>query len=211
MPTIGDTSKPSGGWHSYTGDSQVQQEAELLTMPVHGRIERIGAWIGGWSGTCRVYLCVWDPYSLAILSSVGPFTVANRGVGGPAGGNVDLVEADIPPINMTAGQLFLVGFDRHGADGHQISVGGTGGTHYEGRHGGSGSAWPGLFAIASGGPAPVTRRSGAYVARYVPLPGAKAYRSGAFVDATIVQVLRSGVWTDATVQIYRSGVWTDAE
>ena len=212
MATIGDSSKPSGGWHAFTGNTQVQQEAELLTMPELGDVLQIGAWIGGWSGTCRAILCLWRLDGV-LLGQTAQVTAANFGAGGPAGGNVNsFIGTLLTPVRLAAGQAFFVGFDRHGSDGHQISVGGPGSpSHYEGRHGGSGSTWPGNLG-AAGGVATAVRRSGAWVANYVRVPGAKVMRSGVQTDAQAVQVLRSGAWTDVLgVQIMRSGAWVDSQ
>lgn len=211
MPAIGDATKPSGGWHAFTGNTQVQQEAELLTMPELGDVTSLGAWVGGWSGTCRIVLCLWRLDGV-LLAQSAQVTVANFGAGGPAGGNVQSVIAGIAPVRLAKNQPFFVGFDRHGSDGHQISVGGAGSpSHYEGRHGGSGSAWPGNLG-AAGGIATQVRRSGAWVASYTRTPGAKVMRSGVQTDAQAVQVLRSGAWADAlAVQIMRSGAWVDSQ
>jgi hypothetical protein len=213
MPSIGTTTKPSGGWHSFQGSSQVQQEANRLTMPAHGDITDLGAWIGGWNGTCRVHLCVWDDAGV-LLESVGPITVANEGAGGPAGGNVALYTAPLAtPVRLAAGVAFYVGFDRHNSDGHQVSVAGSGTPdHFEGRHGGSTATWPAALGAASGGPSNAPRSCGMYVANYDLVPGAKVYRSGAWLDADGVQAFRSGAWVDVDgVQLERSGAWVDSE
>jgi hypothetical protein len=213
MPTIGDTSKPSGGWHSFSGSSQNQQEAELLTAPERLDVVELAGWIGGWSASCRVKLCIWDDAG-ELLGQTAQITVANEGAGGPAGGNVALYSAALlTPVRIAAGVAFFVGMDRHADDAHQVSVGGAGSPdHYEGRHGGPAAPWAGDLGAATGGPSNQPRRCGMYVADYVAVAGAKVYRSGAWVDADSVQIMRSGVWVDAdSVQVMRSGVWTDAE
>jgi hypothetical protein len=211
MATIGTTTKPSGGWHAFQGSSQVQQEAERLTMPAHGDITDLGAWIGGWNGTCRVYLCLWDDAG-AILGSVGPITVANQGAGGS--GDVALYTATLAaPVRLAAGADFYVGFDRHNSDGHQVSEAGPSTpNHFEGRHGGTTSTWPAALGAASGGPSNAPRRIGMFVQNYNLVPGAKLFRSGAWVDAAGVQLQRSGVLVDVVgVQLQRSGAWVDSQ
>lgn len=213
MPTIGTTTKPSGGWHAFAGSSQVQQEAELLTAPAHIDVLELAGWIGGWNGTCRVKLCLWDSLG-SLLGESAQITVANEGAGGPAGSNVQLYTAALlVPVRLAAGALFFAGFDRHASDGHQISVGGAGsGSHYEGRHGGSSAPWPGDLGAASGGPDVQDRRAGQYVSNYANVAGAKVYRSGAWADAESVLVRRSGAWVDVdAVQLRRSSAWIDSE
>jgi hypothetical protein len=213
VPTIGTTTKPGGGWHAFQGSSQVQQEADRLVMPAHGDIVALAGWIGGWDGTCRVHLCCWDDAG-ALLGSVGPITVANEGSGGPAGGNVALYTGTLPvPVRLAAGVAFFVGFDRHNSDGHQVSVGGSGtDDHFEGRHGGTTSSWPGALGAASGGPSNASRYAGMYVANYLPVPGAKILHGTTWDDADGVQALRSGAWSDVDgVQLQRSGAWVDSQ
>jgi hypothetical protein len=209
MPTIGTPAKPGGGWHSYQGSSYPNQEAEKLQMPARGRILEVGAWVGGWSGTCRVRLCIWDGSSKALLGQSNQITVANEGAGGPAGSNVALYTGPlIAPVEIGKGFDFYVGFARDPSDGHQVSEGASGtGPHFESR---SGPTWP---ADLDHNPlTQETRRIGAYVANWETLPGAWVYRSGAWVEADTVQIYRSGSWVDVDgVSLYRSGSWADSE
>lgn len=212
MTTLGDSSKPSGGWEAYAGSSQIQQEATQLTIPEHADVTEIGAWVGGWEGTCRVYLCLWSA-DLELIGSLGPITVANEGAGGPAGGNVTSQTGTLSPaVRLAAGTVVYVGFDRHVDDGHQVSIGGPASPdHYHGRHGGPAAAWPGDLGHASGGLTGAARRVGSWLV-YEPVAGAKVYRSGSWDDADTVQVRRSGSWQDVdAVQLRRSGSWTDSE
>lgn len=209
MPTIGTISKPSNGYHAYGGSSQINQEAELLVMPVRGRILEVGAWVGGWADTPRVRLCVWDGSSRALLGQSAQITVANEGAAGPGGSNVSLyTEPLLVPVELNKSESFYVGFVRHPDDSHQISTGATGsGPHYHGR---SGPTWPNELGNADY--SSEVRRIGAYVANYEAQAGAWVYRSGVWVEADAVSVYRSGVWAEAdAVQLYRSGSWTDAE
>jgi hypothetical protein len=211
VATIGDPSKPSGGWHAFQGSSQVQQEAERLSTPARGAISRLGAWIGGWSGSCRVYLCLWDG-SGGLLASVGPITVASTGAGGA--GQVANYEADLAtPVVLARDADFYVGFDRHNSDGHQVSEAGPGTyDHFEGRHGGTIASWPAGLGAASGSPSNAARRIGMYVATFTPIPGAKIMRAGSWADAETVAAMRAGSWADvAGVQLQRAGSWTDSE
>ena len=211
MATIGDTSKPTSGWHAFQGQSYPQQEGERLTMPAHGDITDLGAWVGGWSGTVRLYLCLWaDDFEL--LASVGPITVASHGAGGPAGGNVERVEASLAtPVRLAAGVEFYVGFDRIMADGHQVSVGGSG-THYEGDRGGTSAPWPSTFGRVGGIAPGAGGRCGAYVAGYAPVAGAKVYDGAAWVDADSVKTYDGAAWVDAdAVQVNTGAGWVDSE
>ena len=207
--TIGNGTKPSSTYHAFGGSSQVNQEAEPLTMPRRGRILEVGAWIGGWSDSPRVRLCIWSA-SGALLGQSAQITVANEG--GAAAGNVALyTELLLAPVQLNRGDAFYAGFARHVDDAHQVSVGATSsGPHVHGR---SGAVWPNDFGNASGGIGPdIARRIGAYVADYLPIPGAYVYRSGAWVDADNVQVYRGGSWTDAdSVQLHRAGAWVNSE
>lgn len=212
MAHIGNPDKPGQQWHAYGGTGYTQQEAEQLTMPEKGELLELGAWVGGWDGTCRVYLCVWAS-DLELLASVGPFTVSNQGAGGPAGSNVELVTGTLAtPLRLDAGDVFYVGFDRHANDGHQISVGGLDGReHYEGRRGGTGAAWPGKLGGTTG-VANVNRRSGAYVVDYAPIAGGKVYDGTDWIDAERVATYVGGSWQDVeSVKVYNGSSWIDAE
>lgn len=212
MPTIGTTSKPTSNWHAFAGTTFTQQEMEQLTMPEKGEITNLASWVGGWEGTCRVYLCIWGA-DLALLGSVGPTTVPDHGAGGS--GDVELVTGALAsPVRLEAGDVFYVGFDRHVNDGHQVSLGAAGtADHYEARRGGTSAPWPGNIGGATGlGMSNASRRIGSYVANYDPIAGGKVYRTGAWADADAVQVRRGAAWVDAAaVQVYRAGAWVDAE
>ena len=180
-------------------------------MPARGRILEVGAWVGGWSGTCRLRLCIWDGSSKALLGQSNQLTAANEGAGGPAGGNVALYTAPlIAPVEIGKGFDFYVGFARDPNDGHQVSEGSSAtGPHFHGR---SGPTWPNNLGNAPSSFSQETRRIGAYVANWETLPGAWVYRSGAWVEADTVQIYRSGSWVDVDgVSLYRSGSWVDSE
>lgn len=207
MPTIGTTSKPGGGWHAFGGSSQINQEAELLTMPARGELLELGQWVGGWSDAPRVRLCVWSSAKV-LLGQSAQITVANEGAAGA--GNVSLyTEPLLVPVELAKGASFYVGFVRHPDDAHQIATGASGsGPHYHGR---SGATWPNNLG-AAGSYSSEERRIGSYVANYELLPGAWIYRSGVWVEADTVQIYRSGSWSDADgVQLYRSGAWVDSQ
>lgn len=212
MPTLGTTSKPGNGWHAYSGTTQVNREAELFTLPGSVRILELGQWVGGWSGTCRLVLGVWDYATKELLARTAQITVASEGAGGPAGSNVALyTEPLLAPLELNAGAQVLVGFARHGDDGHQVSTGGSGtGPHYHGRLGGAFNP-DGDFDNGAGDYSEEVRRIGAYIADYEDLATAWVRRSGAWVRAESVQVRRSGAWVQASsIQARRSGSWTDA-
>lgn len=212
MATLGSGSKPGGGWRAYGGSSQPNQLAELLTMPVRGRLLELGAWVGGWSDTPRVRLSVWDTAGV-LLGQSAQITVANEGGGGPAGSNVALyTELLEVPVELAAGVSFYVGPSRHVDDSWQVSLGATGsGPHYLGRSGSAG--WPTPNKLGNvGGITEEERRIGAYVANYEAIPGAHIYRSGAWAEAEAVNVQRAGVAVEAeAVRIFRSGAWIDAQ
>lgn len=208
MPELGNSGKPSSGWEAYGGSSQTSIEVEKLTAPRRLRILEVGAWAGGWSATCRARLGIWSAAG-ALLGQSADVIFANEGAGGPAGGNVArYVAALTSPVELEAGDLFYVGFNRHPNDAHQISKGASGsGPHFEDHVGAA--SWP-TPAISS--PASIDRRSGAFVANYQELAGIWVRRAGAWVLAESVSVRRSGAWVAAdTVAVRRSGAWVDAE
>ena len=207
MATIGNPDRPGGSWHA-ASDPYWDQEADLLEMPARGELLSLGAWLGGWNGTCRGRLCVWDAVG-TLLGQSAQFTVANEGGGGPPGSNVERYESALEtPVELAKGAGFYVGFNRHPADGLQVSLGPSGGTHY---HGKSGATWPNDLGN-SGGISSEPRRVGAYVANYEQTTGAHVYRSGAWTEAESVQEYRSGAWVESdAVQLWRSGALVDAE
>lgn len=213
MPTIGTSTKPSSSWHAFSSSSNPNQEAELLTMPETGELLQLGAWVGGWSGTCRIMLMAWDVDGVQLGHSA-QVTVANQGAGGPSGGNVEQVIEDLlAPIRLVAGTQFYVGFARHNSDGHQVSASGSG-EHFEGRSGGgTGSAWQtAALGAVSGGPANQTRRIGAWVNNYEPVAGGRVRVAGAFVDVDAARYRAGGAWVDLdAVKIRSGGVWVDAD
>lgn len=214
MPTLGATTKPSSSWHAFSSSSETNQEAEELTIPTAIRVLELGQWVGGWSGTCRVSLSIWDATgSRPLLGRTATITAANEGAGGPSGGNVALYTGELlTPVELSAGDRVLVGFSRHPSDGHQVSLGSsTSGPHYHGRYGGSTWDADDPFADAGGSYEESDRRIGAYIADYEELATAYVRRSGVWVRADSVQVRRSGAWVNATaVQLRRSGAWEDA-
>jgi hypothetical protein len=206
MPTIGTTTKPTSYWWSVS--TGIEQIAEELVAPAGIRILEAAVWVGGYLGSCRGRLCIWDADDFTLLASSAELTVAS---GGGAGGTVYLTQAALTtPPRIANGAHFLVGFQRRQADGFTYNGGNTSSNHWEAQ---SGSALgPSDFGAGAGDPAELTRRIGAYVADYEAIPGAKVYRSGAWADAESVKVYRSGAWADAeAVKIYRSGAWVDAE
>jgi hypothetical protein len=209
MAVIGDGTKPNDHWESYQGSTQINQGAELLTMPKGGRIFQVGMWIGGWNGACDVWLTVWSAAGARpILGQSNILTVANEGAGGPSGSNVKLYVADLKaPVDLPTGADFLVGFVRKQGDGHQISFENAG-QHWQGRSGGAvQDAAFGVSAYSSQG-----GRIGAYVANYVPRSGAWIYRAGAWVQSDQLLVFRGGAWVEAdTVNVNRAGAWVEAD
>ena len=208
MPTLGITGKPTASWHGYGGSSTVNQEAEQLTMPKGGTINSVGCWIGGWDGTCDVWLTIWDAAGTrAKLGQSAILTVANEGA--PGDGKVKLYVADLlVPVDLPTGADFLVGFVRKQGDAHQVSTG-SGSTHRHGRSGatvqGAGFAQGGIFSSEA-------QRIGAYVADYQPRSGAWIYRAGVWVQSDQLLVYRSGQWVEAdTVSAYRAGAWSEAD
>lgn len=159
MPVIGNSSKPTSYWWA---ESNPNQYAEKLTMPEDGDITRLGQWLGGWNGTVRTKLCIWDA-SGVLLGQSAQFTVANKGA--PSSGNVDKYEADLTsPVSLSSGDEFFVGFSHDPSDAHQVSGGSSGsGTHYTRNRG----TWPGDLT----GYTTVNRRVGSYVADYTPSGG----------------------------------------
>lgn len=212
MPTIGNSAKPSSSWHAFSSSSNPNQESELLTMPETGELLTLGAWVGGWNGSCRIVLAVWAADG-TMLGRSDQVTVANQGAGGPSGGNVEQVIADLQtPVRLSSGDTFFVGFARHTSDGHQVSASGTGPEHYEGRSGGSAGVWQTADLGAVGGIQNEPRRLGMWVQNYDPVAGAKVRVSGVWVDADDVQVRASGAWVSAdAVQIRSAGSWVDAD
>jgi hypothetical protein len=212
MAILGESGKPSGGWHAYQGSSQIGQEAEQLTMPKGGTIFSLGAWVGGWNGACDVWLTVWDAAGARPkLAQSAMVTVANEGAGGPGGSNVQLIVASLTsPLDLPTGFDFLVGFVRKQGDGHQISTGPSGsGPHFHGRSGASVQA----ASFAQGGDySSEPLRIGAYVANYEPRPGAWVYRSGVWVQAEQVSVYRAGSWSEAdSISVRRGAAWNEAD
>jgi hypothetical protein len=209
MAIIGDSSKPNDHWEAFQGSSQINQGAELLTMPKGGTINSVGQWIGGWSGACDVWLTVWSAAGARpVLGQSNILTVASQGAGGPAGSNVQLYVASLRvPVDLPTGADFLVGFVRKQGDGHQISFENAG-QHWQGRSGAAVQDAPfGVAAYASQG-----GRIGAYVADYQPRSGAWIYRAGAWVQSDQLLVFRSGQWVEAdTVNAFRSGAWNEAD
>lgn len=213
MPTIGNSTKPSSGWHAYSSSSNPNQEAELLTMPERGDLLELGAWVGGWSGSCRTVLAVWAVDG-TMLGSCPQVTVANQGAGGPSGGNVVSVVGTLStPVRLDAGVQFYVGFARHNSDGHQVSTAGSG-THYEGRSGGgTGPTYQtAALGAVSGGPDPESGRIGAWVENYEAVAGGRVRVAGSFVDVAAARVRQGGVWVDLdAVKIRDGGSWVDAD
>lgn len=209
---LGNGAKPSGGWHAYQGSSEINQEAELLTIPKGGTILTLGAWIGGWAAACDVWLTVWEAAGArAILGQSAILTVANEGAGGPGGSNVKLYVADLlTPVDLPTGADFLVGFVRKQNDGHQISTGAGGsGPHAHGR---SGAAQQNAAFAQAGDYSTPVLRIGAYVADYQPRPGAWIYRAGVWVQSDQVMTYRAGSWVEVdTVQIRRGSEWVEAD
>jgi hypothetical protein len=206
VPELGNSAKPSSGWHALGGSSQASIEVEKLTAPGRIRITSVGVWAGGWAGSCRAHLGIWSAAG-ALLGQSAEVSFANEGAGGPAGGNVARYVAAIAPVELDAGAVFYVGFNRHPNDSHQVSGGPTSTEHFEDQVGVS--SWP-TPSISS--PSTVQRRIGAYVADYVELAGAWVRRAGAWVLADEVLVRRGGVWVPAdTVAIRRAGAWVDAQ
>jgi hypothetical protein len=208
MPIIGNDSKPSYSYHAYGGSSQINQEAEDITLPAgRVRITRLGAWIGGWNDAPRCYLTVWSPTTGAVLAQSGQFTVANQGAA--AEGKVAKYVADLAtPYEADGGAVLRIGFTRHRDDAHQVSTGAvTGAGHEHGR-----GAYPaGGFASIDGGYAE-NRRIGAWIEDYVAIRGGWIYRSGVWVRADAVYAYRSGSWAEVdTVQAYRGGSWIEAD
>ena len=209
MPTIGDGSKPNDHWHSYSGSSQPNQEAELLTMPKGGTLNSVGAWVGGWSGACDIWLTIWAASGArAVLGQSNILTVASEGAGGPAGSNVKLYVADLRvPVDLPTGADFLCGFVRKQNQGHQISFENAG-QHWHGRSGPTQEAavFGNADYVSMGG------RIGAYVADWRPRSGAWVYRAGVWVASDQLLVYRSGAWVEAdTVSVNRSGAWAEAD
>lgn len=207
MPTLGNANEPVQFWHGYGGSSQVNQEAERLTAPSRIRLLTLGQWVGGWSDAPRVRLCVWD-LAGALLGQSAQITVSNEGAGG--NGQVAHYTEDLEtPVELEAGDVFHVGFNRHPDDAHQVMSGAAAtGPHYEGR---SGATWPNALGNVSG-PFTVNRRIGAYVADYELIAGAYVMRGGVWSRAEAVSVMRSGAWVEAdTVAVSRAGVWEDAQ
>lgn len=204
MAVVGNTNKPSNSWHAY-GVNNKNHEADILLMPVRGRIYRLGQWMGGYSDTSvRTRLCCWDGAG-TLLGYTAEFTVNTSSAGGPSGGSwLTNWEADLlSPVIIPAGNNVYVGFARNPADSHQVGEGAAGSInlhlHWEN------PAWPNNIPI---GLTPGDRRMGAY-AYYTPVKGGYVRRSGGWTQSDIV-VRRSGAWaTPAGTYVRRSGVWVE--
>ena len=206
MPVYGNNAKPGYSYHAYGGSGQINQECEALVLPDQRiRILSLGQWVGGWGGTCRVRLTLWDSASFEILGQTAEISVAS--IGTPGDNKAALYTAALEtPYEADAGQTVLVGFTRHRDDAHNVITGNSPNGHRHGR-----GTYPSSdFGIIEYD-ASVTKRIGAWIEDYEPVANVKVYRSGVWTDG-VPKVYRSGVWTDATgIKVYRSGVWVDAD
>ena len=208
MAIIGNDTKPGFAYHAYGGTSQINQEAEDVTLPAGRiRITRLGAWIGGWNDSPRVMLTIWNPSTGAVLGQSVQFAVSNQGAAG--GGKVTKYVADlVTPYEANGGAVIRVGFTRHRDDAHQVS---TGTTTPAGHEHGRGAYPAGGFAEIDGGYAE-NRRIGAWIDDYQPIRGGWVYRGGAWIRADQLAVIRSGVAVQATsVLVYRGTSWIEAD
>lgn len=203
MPSIGNTTKPSGpGWWEQFG-STYNQGAMPYVMPTRGTITRLGQWISAVGGSLTMRLCVWSS-SNALLGQTGLITVATE----PAGvDRVSRYEGDLAvPVTLEAGASFSVGFSRDPAKTHQLT-GRSGETHRDRKR----AAWPGSMDGYDQALSPHLGNYGigSYVAVYGTGGGAWAYRSGVWVQAEAARAWRSGVAVDAEVKVYRAGIWVN--
>lgn len=205
MPIWGNDAEPGFGWHAFSSSAHPNQEAEALTLPDQRiRVLELGAWVGGWNGTCRIRLCAWAEDG-TLLAQSAEQTIPNEGSGGE-GQIARHTGALLVPYESEPGELIWVGFTRNRSDGHQIGTGSTINQHFHGR-----APYPdGDFGEVELYVAQA-RRIGCWIEDYEPIATAHVYRSGAWTDPETV-VRRSAAWGDPeSVQAYRSGAWTDAD
>jgi hypothetical protein len=208
MPTLGYDSKPAFGYHAFGGLSEPNQEAEVITLPAQRiRITKLAGWLGGWSGTCRMRLTMWDDDTEAVLAQTAEFVVANEGAPAEDVNTLYAVDLSAPYETPTPGMVVKVGFTRHRDDAHITNTGSTVTQHYHGRGAYPGGTFGDVQTYAA-----QSRRIGVYIADYQIMGSAWVYRSGAWVRSDAVKVYRSGSWVDAdAVKVYRSGAWVDAD
>jgi hypothetical protein len=162
MPVIGNSGQPGFAYFAYGGSSQPNQNAELLTNDTGGAISvtTLGAWLGGWNATARVSLVIWAADG-SFLGITPEFTAANEGAA--ALGHIAQYERTLAvPVVIAAGASFYVGASRNRNDAVQYSTGGTVNDHIEAT-----APYPG-GDLGSLGTATVARRTGMYVADYLP-------------------------------------------
>lgn len=205
MTQLGDGGRPAYAYFAYDTTANPNQVGQLYTAPVQMRIIGLGAWLAGWNDNSHCRLAVWDD-ALNLLGYTDEFVAVNRGAA--SGDNHDLYVFDLQtPVIIDNGADFYVGTIRNRDEGVSWPTGSNAENHFEAR-----AAYPDGDLGAVSGPNTVARRVGAYVADYEPVGSAWVRRSGAWSQASKVQVYRSGAWVDAdSVQVLRSGVWTDAE
>jgi hypothetical protein len=191
-----------------------QQQAVRLTMPEHGLITHLGAYLRGVAGygSISYRLCVWK-WDGAVSDQnrlLGQSALKSSSSGTFALGS--LIKYTWPleePVDLPAGAVFLVGFATDTASGSAAQWGvESGGTKYSRDTGPPpGQAWPDNMKNCYADSLALA----AWVEAYAPVGAAWVRRSGAWVQADAVQVRRSGAWVDATsVQARRSGAWVDA-
>lgn len=204
MTILGTGTKPNYSYFAYDGTGNPNQVVERLTAPSGIKIVRLGGWIGGWNDTVHTRLCVFA-LDGTLLGTTAEFIVANEGAAGD--GNAANYEADLlVPVIIANGIDFYVGTVKDRDDAAQWMVGSTINVHYEGR-----GAYPSGALGDVSGPTSTARRTGMYVADYVPAAAMKVRRGAAFVDASAVQVFRGGAWSDVdSIQVRRGAAWTDA-
>jgi len=200
---IGQATEPNGLGGFEQWNDTYNQAAELLTMPEHGRITRVGFWTAGINETASARGVVWRGSDGAVIGQSDLITIASRAVG-----YVDLYTVEIlDPPEIAAGATFYAGFARAPTRSHQL-IGRASGQHYDRKR----STWPGSMAGADTGGHGFGDYAIGCHAYYEPMSGAWIRRSGAWVRADSVQIRRSGAWAEATsVQIRRSGAWSDAD
>jgi hypothetical protein len=213
MAAIGSEAAPElAQWRS---GNVKQQLAVRLTMPEHGLIHHIGAYLRGVAGygsiAYRLCLWKWDGATSDTNRLLGQTALKSSSSGSFALGS--LVKYTWPlevPVDLPAGAIFMVGIATDTAAGSAAQWGlATPGSLYAKDSGPpAGEPWPdnmkSCYLDGSGA-------LSAWVDDYDPIGDAWVRRSGVWVQADAVQVRRAGVWTDAAgVQVRRAGAWTDA-
>jgi hypothetical protein len=200
---LGYNGSPSAFWEPGVNWNQAGQP---ITAPSDGTIHRLGFWLGRDYYLAPARLALWDQATGALLAYSDQFGVTQYSP--PL-----RYEMEITPVQVSAGQVLLVGVWWPSDGEHQARYGWA-----------SGGSWAaksvsGITGI-SGDSAQSGHVSGfAYLTPAAPPPppppppsggGVKVRRNGVWVAAN-VHVRRNGVWVDANVKVRRNGVWVLTE